>query len=371
MTTITKYVVALFLCLFVANLGAQETEVEKAKDSIRKNSAGFKDMQVDKLLAEKKQIETQERDFLKADIEGINRQLDEGKITAGEAEQLKKEAAKKRAANIQDRLAIIDKKIDLIKRNPYAENLDRDNTSYIGFVSDREGGGRIGLSIKSGKRKPPKYDIRTTDRVVFAIGFNNAIGDGQSLDDSPYKLGGSGFVELGWNWQTRIFKESNFARLNYGFSFQWNKLDIKNNQVFVQNGDQTTLQDFPFDVKKAKFRTTNLVFPVHLEFGPSSKKEYDNRIRYSTYNKLKFGIGGYGGVRIGSMQKVVYEDADGNRVKNKEKRNFNTSNFVYGLSAYIGFSDISLYAKYDLNPLFKDQAFEQNNISLGLRWDWD
>ena len=371
MTTITKYVIALTLCLFVSNISAQGTETEKVKDSVGKISSGFKDMQVIKLLAEKKQIETQERDFLKADIEGINRQLDEGKISATEAETLKKEAAKKRAANIEDRLAIIDKKIDLVKRNPYAENLDRDNTSYIGFVTDKEGGGRIGLSIKSGKRKPPKYDIRTTNRMVFALGFNNAIGDGQGLDDSPYKLGGSGFVELGWVWQTRIFKNSNFARLNYGFSFQWNKLDIKNNKYFVENGDLTTLQDFPLNLKSAKFRVTNLVLPVHFEFGPSTKKEYSNRVRYFTDNKFRIGLGGYGGVRLGSMQKLVYEDAAGDRVKNKEKRNFNASNFVYGLSGYIGWGDLSLYAKYDLNPLFKDQTFDQNNISLGLRWDLD
>lgn len=371
MTTITKYVVALVLCLFVANVGAQETEADKAKDSIRNNSAGYKDMQIDKLLADKKRIETQEKDFLKADIEGINRQLDEGKITAGEAEQLKKEAAKKRAANIQDRLAIIDKKIDLIKRNPYAENLDRDNTSYIGFVSDTEGGGRIGLSIKSGNKRPPKYDIRTSNKMLFALGFNNAIGDEQSLDDSPYKLGGSGFVELGWVWQTRIFKESNFARINYGFSFQWNKFDIKNNQYFVENGNQTTLQTFSGDLKSAKFRVTNLVLPVHLEFGPSRKKDYGNRVRYFTDNNFKIGLGGYGGVRLGSMQKLVFEDADGDRVKTKEKRNFNASNFVYGLSGYVGWGDLAIYAKYDLSPLFKDQAFEQNNVSLGLRWDLD
>jgi len=28
-----------------------------------------------------------------------------------------------------------------------------------------------------------------------------------------------------------------------------------------------------------------------------------------------------------------------------------------------------LYLKYDLNPLFKDNVIDQNNISLGLRFD--
>lgn len=107
--------------------------------------------------------------------------------------------------------------------------------------------------------------------MLFVIGFNNAIIEGEKLDDSPYKLGGSGFVELGWNWKTRLFKNSNFVRIKYGFSFMWNKLDIKDNKYFVNNEGEITLEDLPYNLKKAKFRTTSLVFPLHFEFGPSKK----------------------------------------------------------------------------------------------------
>ncbi|MEO5789480.1 MAG: hypothetical protein ABIW77_13890, partial [Gelidibacter sp.] len=55
--------------------------------------------------------------------------------------------------------------------------------------------------------------------------------------------------------------------------------------------------------------------------------------------------------------------------KDKLKNDYNTSNFVYGLSGYIGVGDFSVYAKYNLNELFKDQVTPQHNISLGLRWD--
>lgn len=368
MTTITKYVVVLIICLFVSNSGAQENRVKKKTDSIAKREDAIKKARIRDLESKKTDIEIEEKKLLKQEIESINARLDSKKITAAEAEDLKKLAAKERASMIKYRQDLVDARINLINNASYNQNflygnIDKENYK-ISIGTDG-----FNININKNDKKAVKYDIKTKDRVVFAIGFNNAIGDGQSLDDSPYKLGGSGFVELGWNWQTRIFKESNFARVNYGFSFQWNKLDIKNNKLFVQDGNQTTLENFPFNAKKVKFRNTNLVFPVHLEFGPSIKKEYDNRIRYSTYNKFKIGIGGYGGVRLGSLQKIVYEDADGNRVKSKERRNFNASNFVYGLSAYVGWSDISLYAKYDLNPLFKDQAFDQNNISLGLRWD--
>jgi len=39
------------------------------------------------------------------------------------------------------------------------------------------------------------------------------------------------------------------------------------------------------------------------------------------------------------------------------------------LSTYIGYRETSLYLKYDLNPLFQNNAIKQNNISLGVRFD--
>ena len=363
MNTITRLVVYAIISLTFAYAQSQET----TKDSLTSGET-LKQKRIEKLLERKQSIKNQEREYLKKEIEQINRRLDNKEITAEQAERLKKEVAKKRAANIEDRLAILDKRIELIRRNPYNSNLEDYDDETISISIGSKG---LLIDLEKGENKPPKYDIRTGNRLVFAIGFNNAIGKGQSLDDSPYKLGGSGFVELGWEWQTRLFKNSNFVRLNYGLSFQWNKLNIKNDQYFVENGDQTTLETFPLNVKKVKFRNSNLVVPVHFEFGPSSKRDYGNRIRYFTDDNFRIGLGGYGGVRLGTQQKIVYEDEEGDRVRDKQKRNFNGSNFVYGISGYIGWGDWSIYAKYDLNPLFKNQSVDQNNISLGLRWDLD
>ena len=139
---------------------------------------------------------------------------------------------------------------------------------------------------------------------------------------------------------------------------------------FVNNDGAITLQEFPSNLNKAKFRTTNLVFPVHIEFGPSKKIESKNYFRYSTHHKLKIGVGGYAGLNIGSMQKLKYKE-DGNRIKNKQRGGFEVNEFVYGLSSYIAWGDMALYVKYDLNPLFKNQTVDQNNISVGLRFDMD
>ena len=67
-------------------------------------------------------------------------------------------------------------------------------------------------------------------------------------------------------------------------------------------------------------------------------------------------------------QITIFEEGDF-KSREKVKGDFNTSNFIYGLSTYIGYKETSLYLKYDLNPLFKDNAVKQNNVSLGLRFD--
>ena len=359
MQTFTKYLALAVLCLTVQFINAQ--------DSIQKPNNKNK---IEILQEVKEQIQNEERAFLKAEVEAINKRLENGQITNEEAEILKKEVAKKRALNIENRMAIIDNKIALLERNDdgYQTNND-EKSSEIGVSIGGDEGSFAGFRIKKDD-KPKKYDLRTSSDFVLAFGLNNAIIEGEKLDNSPYKFGGSRFFEIGWAWKTRVFKESNFMRLKYGYSFQFNGLKPTDNQYFVQDGNQTSLEEFPVNLKKSKLTVSNLVFPVHFEFGPSKKTQKDTYFRYSTANQFKIGIGGYGGFNIGTRQKLKYE-LDGDRKKDKEKQSFNTSNLVYGLSGYVAFDEVALYVKYDVSPIFKDQAIKQNNISIGLRFDMD
>jgi len=353
MQTIAKYMTVVMLSLSMHLINAQENEINNAN--------------IEVLEELKKNIETEERDFLKVEVESVNQRLDRKEITKEEADKLKQALAEKRALNIENRIAIIDNKISLLQRNVEGYNHDVDEGDIAG-VSISNDGTFVGIRI-NGKNIPRKYDKRTTSDLVFAIGFNNAIIEGESLNDSPYKLGGSGFVELGWAWKTRVFKNSNAVRFKYGFSFQWNKLDIKDDLYFNEVDDVVMLEEFPSNLSKSKFRTTNLVFPVHFEFGPSKKIEHNNYFRYSTHKQFKIGIGMYGGFVLQSMQKLKYKE-DGDREKDKIK-GYNTNNLVYGLSTYLSWGNVGIYAKYDLSPIFKDQAIDQNNISLGIRFDMD
>lgn len=352
MRTTTHYILFIAL-LFGLQLSAQEEN----------NSERIRD-----LKEQREKITNQERSYLKIEVEAINIRLSEGEITKEEADKLKREVAEKRALNIENRTAIIDNKIALLERNKEGYKPNDGDESIAGIrISDE--GTFIGINVR-GENKPIKYDKRTTSAFVIAFGLNNAIIEGEKLDDSPYKFWGSHFFETGWAWKTRLFKNSNAVRIKYGFSFQFNGLKPTDNRYFVQDEDETSLEEFPYNLDKAKLNVTNFVIPIHFEFGPSKKIEKSTHFRYSTKHQFRFGIGGYFGLKTGVYQKLKYR-VDGDKVKEKLKLNYNTYNLLYGVSSYIAYGGTSLYAKYDLTPMFRNQVVEQRNISLGIRFDLD
>jgi hypothetical protein len=375
MNTITKWFLPMVFASLISFVNAQTKEADTTATTKDKFVSSYKKEQIEKLEAQKKEVEEQEREFLKQDIERINKRLDAGEITPEEAEKLKKAAAELRASNIQDKQDIINKKIALMERaeKPYqAELPDDDDDQMILRIGGDDDTAESFIYIGPKEYdKPSRFGRRTRSDVVFGIGFNNALIDGESLSDSPYKIGGSGFVELGYAWTTRLFNNSNAVRVKYGFSFQWNKLDIRDNQYFVNNDGEIGLEPFPTNLKKAKYRMTNLVFPLHFEFGPSRKIDKGSYVRYSTRNQFKIGIGGYGGFNIQTMQKLKYTNENGNNVKDKFKGDYNPSDLIYGVSGYVALGGVAVYCKYDLNPIFRNQPVEQHNISLGIRFDMD
>jgi len=344
------------LSLFIFSFAMQEMQAQNdsisssSKDSVSNKSEFFK--------KQKQKVIDEEKAQLKLDLEGLAYRLDKKMITADQANVLKKRAAEKRALNIENRISILENQLELNQRNG-------DHVNYLAIFDN----GKI-IDLNMNNNKPRTYDKRTTSDIVLAAGFNNVISDENSLDNSDFKIGGSRFFEIGWAWKTRVFQNTNWLRVKYGVSFQFNGLKPTDNRYFVENGDLTQLEKFEYDLDKSKFRSDNLVFPVHFEFGPSKKTEGADYLRYSTKSQFKIGIGGYAGFNIGERQKLKYT-VDGDKKKDKLKGNYNTNDFVYGLSSYVSLGGTALYVKYDLNPLFKDPNIEMRNISLGLRFDID
>ncbi len=230
----------------------------------------------------------------------------------------------------------------------------------------------VGLNLEDTNQKNDAdriiYDYRTRLGVYLASGLTDLVGGDDSYGNSPVSVGRSTSSELGINFKTRLFEESNFIRIKYGVSIQWNKIAPRGNKHLVDENGINTWEEFPLELDKSLVRFTNVVVPVYLEFGPSKIINDNNYISFSESKLFKIGLGGYAGINIESMQKLKYKE-NGIKEKHKIKRDYNTTDFVYGVGAYIGYDIFSLFAKYDLSPLFENQIEDKHLLSLSLRID--
>ena len=152
----------------------------------------------------------------------------------------------------------------------------------------------------------------------------------------------------------------------------YNQLHATDNRVFADINNQTVLVDAGVETKAKRtyFKNVYFVVPMHLEFDFSKTKIVDDKKVFKSHTGARFGIGGFVGVNTNSKQFIEYEQ-NGYKFKELQKGDFNVNDFTYGVSTYIGYKQTSLYLKYDLNPIFKNNPVDQNNISLGIRFDWN
>lgn len=341
MKNFTIYLVILIF-LFVSKVLGQETFESRAKQIANK---------IEKITKE-------EKETLKEEVEAVNIQLSEGKITKDQADKRKKELAEARAVIIEEKVTLAQNELnDLVQQKVDGKIKEQDSIRKFTFHWNK--GKRDKDSIHGEKR--------TTSQFVFALGLNNTMIDGE-LQDSNYKFTGSHFYEWGFTYNSRLLKSHNLLHAKYGLSLMYNNIRPTDNRSFVVNGDQTDLVTNPIDLKESRFRNVYLVLPVHLEFDFSGSKNYNGNPVFKTHKSFRFGVGGYAGVNVKSKQILKYDDDDF-KATVKTKGDFNTNKFIYGLSAYVGYKETSLYLKYDLNPLFKDNLVNENNVSLGVRFD--
>nr|WP_294775459.1 hypothetical protein [uncultured Flavobacterium sp.] len=313
-----------------------------------------------KLIANKiDAITKEEKAALKAEIESVNKELEAGTITKEQADEKKLRFAEIRSKNIETRVGQAQEELKELV-----------NQKVAGKIKD----GKDKFTVKwdwtnNDSIRRSRGERRTTSQFVFAAGVNNLVTDG-SVANSDYRYWGSHFYEWGFTSNTRLFKNDNLLHLKYGMSLMYNNLRPTDNRLFVVNGNQTNLETSSVNLKDSRFRNVYLTVPLHLEFDFTKAKDKDGKKIFRTHESVRFGIGGYAGLRVKSKQKLCYE-VDGNDVSIKEKGDFNANDFIYGVSTYLGYGETSIYLKYDLNPLFKDNAIKQNNISLGVRFDFN
>jgi len=336
---------------------------------------------VKKISKRIERITRQQKDSLKQKVENINLRLEKKEITLEEASKLKKEAAIYHAANIEKWVSVQEQKLQQLvqdKANGKIKSIDayEENTFSIGdtkfklYVDNSKE--RKKYREKREQREKRKHSKKTTSQIVFAGGLNNVLTNNQlnSLNNSDYKFWQSHFYEVGFTLKTRLTRKASKAYFKYGISFLWNNLRATNNQYHLKVGNVTNLVMHPESLSESRLRHVQMTFPMHLEFDFSKNKIYkDGKTRDRTSESVRIGVGGFFGFKIGTRQYLEYTNAQKIKIEEIQKGDFNMNILNYGLSAYVGYKETSLYVKYDINPLFKNT--QTRNISFGIRFDLD
>ncbi|MBA4318938.1 MAG: hypothetical protein C0412_11110 [Flavobacterium sp.] len=353
MRNFTIYLV-LLLCLFASKILAQDPSQkgEQAKQTF--------EIQAKNIASNIEKITKEEKAELKKEVDAVNDELANGTITKEEAERKKEALAQVRAINIETRVAKEQEKLEILVQKQVDGKISENDSTKVTLIN-------IGYDKNIFKNTNEK---RTTTQFVLAFGANNLVTDG-AVANSDFYYWQSRFFEWGLTYNTRIFKNDNLLHLKYGFSVMYNNICPTDNRYFVPDGNnQTNLEVFPYELENSRFKNVYLVAPLHLEFDFSGNKSKSGNSSFSTHKGVRFGIGGYGGLRIKSKQKMYY-NIDDDKIRIKTKGNFNANDLIYGVSTYLGYKETSLYLKYDLNPLFENNVIDQNNISLGVRFDFN
>jgi hypothetical protein len=209
---------------------------------------------------------------------------------------------------------------------------------------------------------------RTWQSFNFDLGTNNYLADGKfpDNDNALYSVRpwGSWYLAASSIQRTRLgsklFVEWGVGLSWYNFKFQKDNIAILKDDNGVQFVEDLRDADFKKSKLSASYIHASLV-PI-VDFGGHSRK---TRLWDGHNNSFRIGLGPYVAYRISSHSKLVYNDGD--REKDKERDNFYLSNFRYGARLQIGYRSTDLFFNYDLNELFAEgKGPKLNAFSFGV-----
>ncbi|MBD2769038.1 outer membrane beta-barrel protein [Hymenobacter sp. BT664] len=229
------------------------------------------------------------------------------------------------------------------------------------------------LQIKSKEARQAHRDsvrlknIDQTTDLILDLGLNTFINQKQYLSPTTGQLEsvdlrteGARYVSIGLDWITRLGSKRSPLSITAGPHFAFNNYMLSGNNKWVNENGRTDVvrETNGRQYQKSKLASSSVNLPLMLRL-----QLRDNHYKPS----FSVGVGGFIGYRIKSWTKLKYTD-DGNTYKDKEDGSYNMENFLYGLQGTIGYRGLVLFAKYNMNGLFKANAGPDTQVlSFGLR----
>ncbi len=179
---------------------------------------------------------------------------------------------------------------------------------------------------------------------VLELGLNSGLDAPERFD---LGLWGSRTLNVYYTYELRVLN-SKFSVLP-GIGLSLERFKFRNGATLGFDADSLELF-LPSETpnitgeRKSQLVTNYLEIPLELRF--TSRPSDPNRA-------LKIGVGGRIGYLYDSFTKMKYK-SDGEVKQLKDKQSFNLTQFRYGIFGRVGIGNFSLFAYYNLTPLFKE-----------------
>lgn len=315
-------------------------------------------------------IVSSEKETLKKKLSAVNELLKDKKITEELGLQIKEDLTATTEKNIKEKTAaeaehlakLIREQVDSKATVNTIDTLSVDKPKdYLRAMEELE---KI-FNTKEDKKPNTKRSSYQVE-LYTAIGLHNLMSN-NNFGDSRFQTLGSRSFEVGLATGFRLLKANNLFHINYGIAWMYNGLKFKESEYFVRENDVTKSVPYTANkLSKSKLRTNYLIVPIDFEFDFTPSKIGKKFVSYPVHSSFRAGFGGYVGLSIGNSQKIKYNDGS-DIYKTVIRNDLNVSPFIYGLSAHLGHKNVSVYARYSLTPLFRNNPVNEYPFSIGIR----
>lgn len=205
---------------------------------------------------------------------------------------------------------------------------------------------------KKSRRNQSDFITSMLDFGVNTYFYEGGLNLPASMSTFEQKIGKS--INVNWHLlHHKIGLGNSPFSFDYGISINWSNYEFENNFRLTPNASEFTAVPSETNFRKNKLKTTFLEVPVQIVLSPENSKFFAS-------------VGGFGGVLIGSKQKLKSGEFGKENIRNS----FNLNKFRYGLVGRLGFGPVGFYAQYSMTEMFRaDQGPELYPFNVGVTFN--
>ena len=322
-------------------------------------------------------IVSQEKVNMNQELLAVDESFKNGKISEEEMRKSKQDIAEKYEKVINDKVNAERESLDnLTKTNVRNAVLQQNDTISKNFssVAVNSSSHNSIVTISSSKKKEPKDLLKSSDLAV-SYGFLNLTKDKGSFNpfenDSQMRIGNSHSFEIQARRERQLGSFTSSVFIRYGLAYRSDTYMPKRPQVFVENNQQLSLENFAAGkLKSSKLRNVYLTLPIDFQFVLNPKYKMFEDVKYldASEKQWRLGAGIYAGIRTRSIAKFKYHDENDKFQKDQFILDSGVNSFLFGAKVSLSYGGLNFFIKKDLTPIFNNSANlpSKNGIQVGV-----